>query len=318
MKTNNFLHYLSSSFLIIAVLAFLALIVGWQAVFAQDSNNEDQSTATSSSETLFTFKETSDMLILNVNAGAVDSGASLALDEAGQAVWSYVGPSSTDELDNCNEISWLSIEDKAREVQATLEATADDASKKASLSLELREDASDETRYCFRVPLLINDAEVVYYIARILEKAPTPVIAANTLIFRPAAPAADSAVPASVNVGVSDGTAIDSQSWQYARVDSADDCRADNEEISFSEPSADNNNLELQADDAGAFFCFRVALTDSDSQEDSLYKAYQVPSSTNEADEEATGGVSWIFIVLIVLVIGIIAYITVRSSKSKE
>ena len=318
MKTNKFLHYLSNSFLIIAVLAFLALIVGWQAVFAQDSNNEDQSTATSSSEALFIFEETSDMLILNVNAGAVDSEASLALDEAGQPAWYYVGPSSTDELDNCNEISWLSIEDKAREVQATLATNAEDAPKRASLSLELREDASDETRYCFRVPLLVNNTEVSYYVARILEKAPTPVVAVNTLIFRPAAPAVDSAVPASVNVGVSDGTAIDPQSWQYARVDSNDDCHADNEEISFSEPSADNNNLELQVEDAGAFFCFRVVLTDSGSQEDSLYKAYQVPGATSETDEEATGGISRAFIVLIVIVIGIIAYIIMRSSKSKE
>lgn len=319
MKTNKFLHYLNNSFLVIAALIFAALAISWHAVSAQAQDEENQGNENSSSNVLFSFEETAEMLILNVDASAEGANASLMLNEDGQVVWQYVGPSSTGELSGCNELGWQSLMDKANDAQATPLSGEGDAPKKASLSLKLRTDATSETGYCFTVPIVIGDVPTDFYKAYTLENAPAP--ADDTLIFRPAAPASASEVPASVSVSVSEGTSIKPDSWKYARVENDADCDEGNETLSFESLDSSTGDvvLELSAEDAGSVFCFQVTLAGTDSQEgETLYQVYPVPGVADPIDEDEAGGVSWIFIAAIVIVIGIVIYIVIRSSRSKE
>ncbi len=319
MKTNKFLHYFNNSFLVIAALIFAALAISWHTVSAQAQDEENQGNENTSSGELFSFEETAEMLVLNVDAGAVGANASLMLNEDGEVAWQYVGPSSTGELSGCNELGWQSLMDKANDIQATLASGEGDAPKKASLSLKLRADATSETGYCFTVPIVDSEVQTYYHKPYTLKDAPTP--ADDTLIFRPAAPVSGSEVPASVSVSVSEGTSIKPDSWKYVRVDSVDDCDADDATLSFEslDSSIGDVVLELSAEDANALFCFQVTLADTDSQDgDTLYKVYQVPGVADPVDENEGGGVSWIFIVAIIVVIGIVIYIVIRSSRSKE
>ena len=310
MKTSS---YLKLS--IVSALA-VALVVIWLAGSWWPAASAHGVSSTHSHSSPHTFEESGGQLKLTVDASIL--GGTLVLNDEGQAIWQYVGPSATDELDACNELGWSELEDKARDIQAEVE-TADGDPTKASVTLALRPDAGINTRYCFNIPIQTESGVVPYVLIHILEEVSIEVD--STLIFRPSAPSPldASGVPASISVTVPAGTDIESDSWQYATVGHPDDCRVE-EEIDFLPSSADNQTLGLQPKDAGTVFCFRVALAGSEGG--FLYKAYQVPTAADGEqagdNETDTGGMSWIFIVLAVGVAGVIIVVIVRSVQSKR
>ena len=77
-------------------------------------------------------------------------------------VWQYVGPSSLVTSD-CHSRAWE--EDFASSHQTVVATLADDNQAdqpvKASLKINLREDSSNQTWYCFRIPVVTKSVEAM-------------------------------------------------------------------------------------------------------------------------------------------------------------
>lgn len=322
MKINRHSISLIGVLSILAVLALFALTAVGQPVSAHEAADEAEHEHTPTVQS-FVEDEANDTLTLAIDVTAVGAGEYSFVEDDDKIIWQYVGPSATDEVDNCHQLGWTTIEEKAKQGEAEFSEAGEFT---ASLSLDLRADADGNTRYCFRVPLSSDTgAEVDYFFPYTLQRsAPVQEEGAEpSLVFSPSSPAADSDVPASVTVEISGGAAVVPSSWGSLKVDSAEDCSADNTEA-FNSPEEESDSLQISLGegDAGAIVCVKattVATTGDDARD--VYGTYQVPSASGteavSADDENTG-VSWLFIIIAVILIGAIVYFIVRSMKSKE
>ena len=250
-------------------------------------------------------------LVLTGDATGPD--VAFAEDDDGKVVWQYVGPSTADDISNCNELGWIALAEKAKSIEAVVSA---DAPGLASVSLDVSS-ATDQSRYCFRPQVNIDGEPTYYYLlSQPLEasSAAGPAAGDAGLVVSAAAPPADSDVPTSVTVAPAAGTEISPGSWQYAEVADARDCNSSNDEIAFNEPAAGNNAKELDAGQAGKVFCFRALLADGEH----VYEAYEVPGETGGETSEEDGGVSWVFIVSVAALIAAAAFIVAKSARSKN
>ena len=295
---------------LVAVAGLILLLAGWQTVSAHSEGEAGHSHGSPD----WSWDDGNQLTLTGDISSMTDTD--FARDDDNKIIWQYVGPSTADDITNCNELGWLTLEEKAKSVEATVSA---DSSDIARVSLDTSS-AADQSRYCFSPQLDLGGELFTYYLLSqpLQASAAQPADEAATgLVVSETAPPADSNVPSTVTVSAAAGTEIDADSWQYAEVSDVNDCNSSNDGISFNDPAAGNNAKDLDAAQAGKIFCFRAQLADSDEH---VYKAYQVSgeaSSTEVADEE-DGGVSWIFVVAAIAVIGIIVFIITRAAKSKE
>ena len=241
------------------------------------------------------------------------------LDDAdGQPVWQYAGPSDVEEV-NCDSRSWGDL-GYVKSAAATLaDDNEEDKPLKASLSISLPDDASDKTWYCFRVPFVAAEGETDFYYKpyQLKEASVTQIV---NFSFTASAPQGEGGLPGSVTASVpEDGPAIDSDSWQYVKAASADDCDAENGDLTFNQPAAGNNTATITSpDDAGAVYCFRVALADSSGTEH-LYDVYQVRELIQPVaavDDEGGSSSLWIALAIVLgLGLGGLAFYMIKRRQ---
>ena len=231
----------------------------------------------------------------------------------GQPVWQYTGPSEVEEI-NCDSRSWADLGYAGSVAAALADDNEADKPLKASASINLPSDASDRTWYCFRVPFVPTEGGTnFYYSPYTLKEAAAP--EATDLLFTDSAPQDENGLPGSVTASAAEGTEVDPDSWQYVKVEAAEDCGAENDGLAFNEPAAANSTAAIASpDDAGAFYCFRVALAGSGGTEH-LYDVYQVREliqPAGEVDEEGSSTGLWVALAIIggIAVIGLVFYVT--------
>ncbi|MYB40532.1 hypothetical protein F4X86_04700 [Candidatus Saccharibacteria bacterium] len=302
-------HLVKIAAALAAAAASALLLAGWQTALAHTPGESGHSHG----DPDWSWSQ-GNRLVLTGGISSMND-TSFAEDDNGKIIWQYVGPSTAGDITDCNELSWLTLAEKAKTIEATVSADSPDV---ASASLDVSSDA-DQSRYCFRPQLELGGEQFHYYVLSppLQASAAQPAEAATGLVVSETAPPADSNVPTSITVAPADGTEIDADSWQYAEVSDTNDCNSSNDEIGFNDPAPGNNAIDLDAGQAGRIFCFRVQLAGDDGEY--VYKAYQVPGEgSNETTDEEDGGVSWVFVVAAIAVVGIIVFIIARAAKSKE
>ena len=302
----------------IVVLAFFILFANWGVSLAhgqEEHNQEGQNSETTQQVQITVFTEMDNKLIFDVDVSG-RPGMYLATNAENQLAWQYVGPADTDEVGACNDgpNGWVAIASSAKTAILPYEDTGDPSLRptKASLTINLREDANNQTWYCFRVPTVAAGAESALYVAHVLRDAPPPEVSGFT--FKSSLPLANSEVPASINVVAPATVSVDAGSWEYTQVESDVDCHAGNTELQFSDKLA-NNILNLKAEDAGSVFCFRVMLADEETEEDTyLYDAYLIPGATSATAEDSSGSttINWVVIILLFVSVGAIIFVVAR------
>ena len=254
MTTSKYSRYLAAAAAILAAaVCAVWFLAGWPAVSAHEDPADDSHVHGPE----FNFERTDDELVLRADVSQAE-GASF-VEEDGAVVWQYVGPSTADDINNCNELGWLSLAEKAKSIEATVDGDGGMAETNLDVS-----SAADQSRYCFRVQIDTDAGLSTYHLqSPRLETSADPQQADDVgLTFAETAPPADSDVPSSVTVTVAGNATVDGDSWQHVAVSEADDCNSSNDSLEFPDGAAENNALALGAEDAGTVVCFRVQLAD--------------------------------------------------------
>ena len=349
-----FLKYLVLLIATTAVLVLFMLVLREQPVLAQDAtdpdnsenqdeNNEEKENEDSKDEAVtiaddVTFEQdesTEGKLIFKFNTIKDHEGYSLQVDadDGNKINWQYAGPSTDSrESGQCDELNVGDLAGKMQTVEATLiedDSSSDENKTKAYVTINLRSDARNDTQYCFVVPL-VKDVEAgeeaeTKEIPRLVVLEEQVKEDSNTdgsfIEFTTSSPASDKPSQFTLTASIKESASIkiDESSWQNIVVADLSDCSAEGaKNLTFEAAAAENNMVELDAEDVEKTFCFRVA--NADDPEDFVYNSYTVPSvPADPVDDEA--GVNIVIVVAIVALIlvlggGLIFFITKKNKSA--
>ena len=351
-----FLKYLVLLIATTAVLVLFMLVLREQPVLAQETtdpdnseNNENQDengdenkdedpkdeAVTIDDDLTFERDESTEgKLIFKFNTTKAHEGYSLQVDadDGNKINWQYAGPSTDPrEGGQCDELNISDLAGKMQTVEATLiedDSSSDENKTKAYVTINLRSDARNDTQYCF-VVLLVKDVEAgeeaeTKEIPTLIKLSEQPKVDSDdegSLVFTTDSPTSGqpSQYTLTANLKKPASITIDETSWQNTVVTDLSDCSAEGaENLTFEAAAAENNMVELDAEDVKKTFCFRVA--NADDAEDLVYGSYTVPSAPADPvdDEDGVNIVMVVAIVALILVLGggLIFFITKKNKSA--
>ena len=305
IKKINYLFVAGLLFL----LTLLVYVIGFSgSVHSDETTNEVTPTQ---KQTGFAFFEGEDTLTVEIDLSELDS--QFKENEDGDFVISYIGPENIPQTkQDCHDLGWLSIQDRAKQI--VLKDVENQQT--AGFSLSLRSNLTRDYGFCF----LLVTKQTSYYTSYVLQKVDlAEKKEAGEFKFLTSAEIEGTNIPATVTIKTVEGQSVDSDSWQYALVETEATCSSQNidEDVTFKdfdqEAQATTASLSLDEDFADSVLCVRAI--EEDSEDSYIYDALLIAGILETEDEN---NIDWIIIVIALALIGIILYATLKGKKDND